>query len=157
LKQGVKISGPLLNGVLSIGLPIVLGPLGGPVGALASVAISAAGKLAKSHTGAETFGDLTEGVAERAILAEAAFTAMMKIDKRKLAEEGFFNNIRKVISRVGLVVKNIAPKVLDMVTELILRLALNALQKGLYRDTKGFYTPIGRVFILGRAPTPGRA
>ena len=157
LKQGVKIGGPLLNGVLSTGLPMVLGPLGGPVGALASVAISAAGKLAESHTGAESFGDPTEGVAERAILAEAAFTAMMKMDKQKLAEEGFFDDMRKVISRVGSVVKNVAPKVLDVVAEPTLRLALDALQKGSHGSAEGFYAPTGGALVLGRAPTPGGA
>jgi len=157
LKQGVKIGGPLLNGVLSAGLPMVLGPLGGPVGALASVAISAAGKLAESHTGAESFGDPTEGVAERAILAEAAFTAMMKMDKQKLAEEGFFDDMRKVISRVGSVVKNVAPKVLDVVAEPTLRLALDALQKGPHGGAEGFYAPTGGALISGGAPAPGGA
>ena len=157
LKQGVKIGGPLLSGVLSTGLPMVLGPLGGPVGALASVAISAAGKLAESHTGAESFGDPTEGVAERAILAEAAFTAMMKMDKQKLAEEGFFDDMRKVISRVGSVVKNVAPKVLDVVAEPTLRLALDALQKGPHGGAEGFYAPADGALIPGGAPTPGGA
>lgn len=157
LKQGVKIGGPLLNGVLSAGLPMVLGPLGGPVGALASVAISAAGKLAESHTGAESFGDPTEGVAERAILAEAAFTAMMKMDKQKLAEEGFFDDMRKVISRVGSVVKNVAPKVLDVVAEPTLRLALDALQKGPHGGAEGFYAPTGGALISGGVPAPGGA
>ena len=157
LKQGVKIGGPLLNGVLSMGLPMVLGPLGGPVGALASVAISAAGRLAESHTGAESFGDPTEGVTERAILAEAAFTAMMKMDKQKLAEEGFFDDMRKVISRVGSVVKNVAPKVLDVVAEPTLRLALDALQKGPHGGAEGFYAPTGGALIPGGAPAPGGA
>lgn len=142
LKQGVKIGGPLLQGALSTGLPMVLGPLGGPVSALASVAIAAAGKLAESHAGAESFGDPTEGVAERAILAEAAFTAMMKMDKQKLAEEGFFDDMRKTIQRVGSVVKNVAPKVLDVVAEPTLRLALDALQKGPHAaGAEGFYAP----------------
>lgn len=157
LNQGVKIGGPLLDGVLSMGLPMVLGPLGGPVAALASVAISAAGKLAESHTGAESFGDPTEGVAERAILAEAAFTAMMKMDKQKLAEEGFFDDMRKVISRVGSVVKNVAPKVLDVVAEPTLRLALDALQKGPHGGAEGFYAPTGGTLIPGGAPTLGGA
>lgn len=157
LKQGVKIGGPLLSGVLSTGLPMVLGPLGGPVGALASVAISAAGKLAESHTGAESFGDPTEGVAERAILAEAAFTAMMKMDKQKLAEEGFFDDMRKVISRVGSVVKDVAPKVLDVVAEPTLRLALDALQKGPHEGAEGFYAPTGRGLLLDGAPALGGA
>lgn len=138
LKKGIKIGGPILNNVLGTALPIALGPLGGPISSLASIAIATAGKFAESG-GAES-GGLTngppvapQGVAERAILAEAAFQAMMKMDHQTLAEEGFFGDMWKVAKRIAPVVGQVAPKVLEAIAQPALQLALQSVgnaQKG---------------------------
>ncbi|KAK8054389.1 hypothetical protein PG996_013690 [Apiospora saccharicola] len=131
LKQGIKVGGPILNNVLGTALPMALGPLGGPISSLASIAISAAGKLAESG-GAESGGFLgpapvPQGLAERAIMAEAAFQAMMKMDHQTLAEEGFFGDMWNVAKKMAPVVKQVAPKVLQVVGQPALQLALQSL------------------------------
>ncbi|KAK7991253.1 ATP synthase F1 [Apiospora saccharicola] len=131
LKQGIKVGGPILNNVLGTALPMALGPLGGPISSLASIAISAAGKLAESG-GAESGGFLgpapvPQGLAERAIMAEAAFQAMMKMDHQTLAEEGFFGDMWNVAKKMAPVVKQVAPKVLQVVSQPALQLALQSL------------------------------
>ena len=85
LGDAVKISGPILGTVLQTGPPLVLGPLGAPVGAAAGVPLSAAAKLAESATaksGFEQFAKLN-GVAERALLGEAALQAVLSLDPEK--------------------------------------------------------------------------
>ncbi|KAH0564820.1 hypothetical protein GP486_001793 [Trichoglossum hirsutum] len=141
VKQGIGFGGPILKNVIGTALPLSLGPLGGPVAALAGIAISAAGKLAETGTGAESAipgVDPLDGVAERAILAEAALTAMMKMDNQVLAEEGFFDDVWSVAKKVLPVVKNVAPKVLDVVAKPALQLALENLNKG--HGAEGLYT-----------------
>jgi hypothetical protein len=132
VKQAVGFGAPILNNIIGTALPLSLGPLGGPVAALAGIAISTAGKLAETSTGAESAipgVDPLDGVAERAILAEAALTAMMKMDNRVLAEEGFFDDAWSVAKKILPVVRNVAPKVLDVVAKPALQLALENLNK----------------------------
>ncbi|KAH6658280.1 hypothetical protein BKA67DRAFT_533439 [Truncatella angustata] len=102
LKQGIKVGGPILNNVLGRALSFALGPLGGSVVSLASIAISAARKLTESGRAEIGLGPaIPEGITERAILAEAASQAMMQIDKMTLEEEGFFSDTWNVIKKIA--------------------------------------------------------
>ncbi|KAK6075472.1 ATP synthase F1 [Seiridium cupressi] len=136
LQDAIKVGGPILNHAF----PLALGPLGGPISSLASVAIAAAGRFAESGTesgGLEAAA--TDGLIEHAILADAAFQAMLRMDNHTLAEEGFFIDVWKYAKKIAPAVKNIAPKVLDVVTQPALQIALQSLghvQKG---DSESFY------------------
>jgi hypothetical protein len=154
MKQGIHFGGPIVKDILGTALPFALGPLGGPVAALAGIAISSAGKLAETSTGAESAvpgADPLDGVAERAILAEAALTAMMKMDNHVLAEEGFFDDVWSIAKKILPVVKNVAPKVLDVVAKPALQLALESLNKG--HGAEGFYDQPEEMPRSGRPPT----
>ncbi|KAI1854417.1 hypothetical protein JX265_012451 [Neoarthrinium moseri] len=141
LKKGIKVGGPILSDVLGTALPMALGPLGGPISSLASVAISAAGKLAESGvTESGGIGPVVpQGVAERAIMAEAAFQAMMKMDHQTLAEEGFFGDMWNAAKKMAPVVKQVAPKVLEAVAQPALQIALQSLGNVQKSGAEGFY------------------
>ncbi|KAK8119663.1 uncharacterized protein PG998_004289 [Apiospora kogelbergensis] len=150
LKKGIQVGGPILNNVLGTALPMALGPLGGPISSLASIAISAAGKLAESG-GTESGGfmgptPVPQGLAERAIMAEAAFQAMMKMDHQTLAEEGFIGDMWNVAKKMAPVVKQVAPKVLQVVGQPALQLALQSLGNVQKSGAEGvtFDAPKGR-------------
>ena len=136
LKGAVGVGAPLLGGVLKTGLPIALGPLGGPIGALAGFALNAAGKLAES-TDAESFDafDAQEGTMERAILAEAAFTAVQTMDLHPDDQESIFSDMKDYVMKAAPTIKKVAPHVMGAMVEPALRVALNSLhnnnQKGI--------------------------
>ncbi|KAK7976389.1 hypothetical protein PG989_014852 [Apiospora arundinis] len=160
LKKGIKVGGPILNNVLGTALPIALGPLGGPISSLASIAISAAGKLAESG-GTESGGfmgpaPVPQGIAERAIMAEAAFQAMMKMDHQTLAEEGFFGDMWNIAKKMAPVVKQVAPKVLQVVGQPALQIALQSLGNVQKSGAEGltFDAPRGRQQLQGRRASP---
>ncbi|KAK6854769.1 ATP synthase F1 [Apiospora arundinis] len=143
LKKGIKVGGPILNNVLGTALPIALGPLGGPISSLASIAISAAGKLAEASR-------------ERAIMAEAAFQAMMKMDHQTLAEEGFFGDMWNIAKKMAPVVKQVAPKVLQVVGQPALQIALQSLGNVQKSGAEGltFDAPRGRQQLQRRRASP---
>lgn len=132
LKVGIKLSDPILGNILHVHLPIVLGAVGSPVGALAGAILSAAGKLAtQSSSLVHTFrqGLPYDGILERAILGEAAFCAVMSMKTRKLEELGVFSDMARVVKKIGPATKEIAPFIMHTLTAPALRIALDALYK----------------------------
>ncbi|KAK3375574.1 hypothetical protein B0T24DRAFT_697817 [Lasiosphaeria ovina] len=132
LNKGLKVVAPIATTVLKAGLPLALGPLGVPIASLAGVALSAAGKLAASATGTEA--DLGkaytfDGVAERAVLGEAAIAALRHMGNDKCQEEGLFDSMASTIMTMAPTVRGVAPKILGAVTEPALRMALDSLSK----------------------------
>ncbi|KAI4089329.1 MAG: hypothetical protein LQ344_005461 [Seirophora lacunosa] len=89
MKSALRTGGPLLGGALRTGLPMALGPLGAPIAALTGLALNAAGQLAELGD-AESLdpSEVQEGTMERAILAEAALTAVQTLDLHPEQEEG---------------------------------------------------------------------
>ncbi|MCJ1438955.1 hypothetical protein MMC27_008345 [Xylographa pallens] len=136
LKVAVRTAAPLLGGALKTGLPLVLGPVGGPVGALAGLVLNSAAKLAET-TDAESIFDqanVQAGTVERAILAEAAFTAMQKVQWHPDDQESIFSDMKDYIVKAAPTIKKVAPHVMGAMMEPALRIALNSLhnynQKG---------------------------
>ncbi|KAH0541692.1 hypothetical protein FGG08_003855 [Glutinoglossum americanum] len=130
LKSAVKIGAPIASNVLQAGLPILFGPIGAPIAALASVALRAAGKAAESSSASESFSlnaRQDDGLVERAILAEAALAGVMALNKKTLAEENLFSKMKDVAKVLSPVVKEAAPKVMGVITEPALRVALDTL------------------------------
>jgi hypothetical protein len=140
LKQGIKIGGPIIDNVLKGGLPKALGPLGGSISALASIALSTAGRLAESGFDESDMGKApAEGSAERAIMAEAAFQAMMKMDHQTLAEEGFFTDMWETVRRVAPVIMQVAPQVIEAATKPALQTAVKSFGQVQKNSAEGFY------------------
>ena len=136
MKGALRIGAPLVGGVLKTGLPMALGPLGGPIGALAGFALNAAGKLAES-TDAESFDPSSahEGTMERAVLAEAALTAIQTMQLHPDDQESIFSDMKDYVMKAAPTIKKVAPKVMGAMMEPALRMALNSLhnynQKGM--------------------------
>jgi hypothetical protein len=152
-KKAIQIGGP------------ILGAVGGPLGGLASVALSAAGSFAQT-IGAEgaldgpSLGPLTapHGTVERAVMAEAALCALLEMDEQTLEEEGFFDIMKSVVGGISSVVKSTAPQVLDVIGPAALKLAVDALKKNNTNGAESFYNEQPRVPIvrMPNLPTTGQ-
>lgn len=130
LKVGIKLSDPVLSNILQVHLPMVLGSVGSPVGALAGAILSAAGKLAtQSSSPVNSFrqGLPYDGILERAVLGEAAFSAVMLMKRRKLEELGVLSEMAKIVKQIAPATKEIAPFIMHTLTAPALRIALDAL------------------------------
>ncbi|KAH0536484.1 hypothetical protein FGG08_006637 [Glutinoglossum americanum] len=132
IKVGLRVGTPILGNILQAGLPIAFGPIGAPIGALAGIALRAAGKAAESEVAGESFSIDTiqaDGLVERAILGEAALAGVMSMSKTALEEEGVFSKMTDFIKKSSPTVKVVAPKVMGVVMEPALRIALEALSE----------------------------
>jgi hypothetical protein len=128
LAKGLKMGAPMIG----IAAPS-LGPVGAPIGALASVALGALGKLcAESAMGTESTIDPSapvHGLAQRAVLGEAALQAIMAMDKQMLHEEGIFDVMSAVVHTMAPVIKKAAPHIMNIVMPAALNLATTALNQ----------------------------
>lgn len=111
--------------------PFVLGPAGGPIWALASFALNAAGKVAaESYDGSEGASDapnLHEGSMERAILAEAALMTLQSKEFSEQVEESIFTDMKDSVMKVLPTIRKAAPHVMGAMMEPALRIALDSL------------------------------
>ena len=129
-KAVVKTAAPIAGNILKTGLPIVLGPVvGGPVGALAGVALSAAGRLAESAEESLDAEPNNDGVVERAILGEAALAAVMSKKRAKLESLGVFKEMGTVVNQLNPAIKQASPHIMGAVMEPALRVTLDALNQ----------------------------
>lgn len=130
LKLGIKLSDPVLSDILDVHSPIVLGPIGSPLGALAGAILASAGKLATTHS-APVYdfrqGLPYDGIVERSILGEAAFTVVMSMKRRKLEEIGVFADMADTVNKMAPVSRQLAPFIMHILTAPALRVALHAL------------------------------
>ncbi|KAH0555794.1 hypothetical protein GP486_006262 [Trichoglossum hirsutum] len=132
VKKAINIGAPIAGSILQAGLPIAFGPIGAPIGALAGVALRAAGKAAEFEMAGESFSSdvkLDDGLVERAILGEAALAGILSMSKETLADESLFSHLKDIIKPLAPIIKTVAPKVIGTVTEPALRIALDALSK----------------------------
>lgn len=130
LKVGIKLSAPTLSNILEVHSPIVLGSVGSAVGALAGAVLAAAGKFSSfSSSLVHDFrqGLPYDGIVERAILGEAAFSVVISMKRRRLEEEGIFANMAAVVKQLSPATKRVAPYIMDTLTAPALRIALDAL------------------------------
>lgn len=130
LRNAISIGAPILGDVFQTALPLALGPIGAPIGALASIALAAAGKHAESSS-AESYmpGNIgSDGAVERAILGEAALAAVMTMKRQQLEEDGILHDMAKTVKQLSPTVKQVSPHVMGTVTEPALRIALDSLK-----------------------------
>jgi len=105
-----------------------LGRVGPHLGALAGIALNAAGNFGRPGVETESSEAVLEaGVAERAILAEAAIASIVKLGPKKANEEGLFDIMTKVVKKIGPVVQRVAPKILGAVKDSALQIAISEL------------------------------
>lgn len=144
LRQALAAAAPIADTVLQTALPLALGPIGIPVGALAGVALNAAGRLAKQGSaGAESTVTYSfDGVAERAVLGEAALAAIVHLGAKRCEEEGLFTTMGDIVKKIAPVVTRVAPKVLTAIAEPALRIGLDELRKSQLGTTESAYPPI---------------
>ena len=129
IKDALRVGAPFVGNVLKTGLPLALGPLGGPIGALAGVALNAAGKLAET-TDAESSFDMEsihDGSIEKAILGEAALTTIQSMDLHPEDEESIFSDMKDYIVKAAPTVTKVAPHIMGAMMEPALRIALSSL------------------------------
>ncbi|KAJ5662231.1 uncharacterized protein N7477_009847 [Penicillium maclennaniae] len=100
-----------------------LGPLGGPLSALAGAALEAIAKLG----GPESMMNLqkaTQGATERAILAEATLQSVLQITDHELSEK-LMSDMRVTYFQLAPHVTNMVPKLFPALRDCALRLAVN--------------------------------
>jgi hypothetical protein len=130
-KTAISVGAPILGNVARIGLPIAFGPLGGVIGALAGTALSKAGELAGGAAEGGMVDSISnDDVIKRAVYAEAALQAMLKINREKLEEEGFIDDMKTVVSKLAPVAKRVAPKILAVIKDDVIQLLLEQLKNG---------------------------
>ncbi|KAJ8110446.1 hypothetical protein ONZ43_g5869 [Nemania bipapillata] len=144
LNKAVKVVGPIATTVLQTGLPMILGPVGGPVSALAGVALNVAGKIAASATGTEA--DLGksytfDGVTERAILGEAGIECLKHMGNAKCKQLGIFDNMTGIVKQTAPTLQGVAPKIMVAVAEPALRMTLDSLSRAQSGTEDTFITP----------------
>ena len=138
LKKAASVGAPLIGKALNTALPVALGPIGGPVGALAGFALNTAGKLCESAE-AESAMDgppiLHEGAMERAVLAEAVLTFLQTKELNHEAEESIFSDMKDTVIKALPTVRKAAAQVLPAMMAPALRIALESLHK--YNNPSG--------------------
>lgn len=130
MKIGIKLSDPTLSNILEVNSPIVLGSAGSAAGALAGAVLVAAGKFSSfSSSLVYDFrqGLPYDGIVERGILGDAAFSVVMSMKRRKLEEEGVFVNMAAVLKQLSPATKRVAPYIVNTPTAPALRIALDTL------------------------------
>ena len=140
LKQAASVGLPFLGSAASTVLPIALGPAGGPISAIFSCAMNAAGKLCESAVTEGFTQDsqtIEPGSMERAILAEATLTALQSMELSPEAEESIFGDMKDTVMKALPTVRKVAPQVLGAMMEPALRIALNSLHSYNAKSTVG--------------------
>lgn len=130
LKHVVQVAAPIASNVLQVATPF-MGPVGAPLAAVAGTALGLASKLTESSMAESSMGDSisTHGIAERALLGEAALQTVLNMDHDVAQKSGVFDTMVSVYTKLGPVVTKLAPKLMPAVVEPALRLALDHIQK----------------------------
>ena len=131
IKDVIKVGAPIVSGALSTVSPF-LGPVGGPVAALAGVAISAAGKgAAESDFENPSSGSASDqpGNAERAILAESTLQAVLNADASKVQALGLSRDIMNNYKKASNQAETVGPKLLPALLPTALHVSNDLLQK----------------------------
>ena len=114
-------------------IPTGLGLVGaGPIGALAGFALNAASRITAETTGAESAIDgpaIHEGSMERAILAEAALSALQSGELHPDLEESIFSDMKDTVMKALPVIRKAAPHVMGAMMEPALKIALDSLHQ----------------------------
>lgn len=117
----------VVSRVGSVALPIaspLLGPLGGPLSAVAGAALSAAAKAAGAESAVIGVQQTTEGVMERAVLAESILQSVLNIDDPELSQK-LLQDMQVTYSELAPHITNLAPKLTPLLKDSALRIAVN--------------------------------
>ncbi|KAF7627799.1 hypothetical protein AFLA_003170 [Aspergillus flavus NRRL3357] len=124
---GEYVGGNVNSNILKLGSPF-LGPIGGPIAALAATCVLFAGGVCESALdpeGSVSGSDIT-AYAHHAILAEAAIQATNRLSREALNKLNFEENVREEYSTLASQVYGIGSKLFPVLMESALRLALEA-------------------------------
>jgi hypothetical protein len=129
-----EVGAPIAKGVLNVGLPF-LGPAGFSIAALANVALGVAGKICESSMEGEESSLPSHHLSQqkfidRALLGEAALTAVLKMKENDRVPEGLFEMMEKTYTSLAPVIKRAASTVLNPLMESALRITLENVAKG---------------------------
>ncbi|KAK0610696.1 hypothetical protein B0T17DRAFT_500616, partial [Bombardia bombarda] len=122
---------PVAQGALSLASPL-LGPFGGPVSAIGGVALGALNK-AVSEADFDFASPiapkvaLESGVAERAVIAEAALQTVLRMEQSRTSK-GIIDRMQKKYAESGFTTahaNNIGPKLVPLLSQAGLRMAVN--------------------------------
>jgi hypothetical protein len=133
LKSIKDFPSPIPRNILLPNSSLTLGPLGVPAGAVASIALGAAanaveGEVTTAESGFEN-DPAFHGIAQRAILGEAALAAIQKMSADLREEENIFTDIGNTVKKLLPVVEKVGAAVIKEALEPLLRLALDELRK----------------------------
>ncbi|KAJ6100381.1 Serine protease [Penicillium canescens] len=133
LKSIKAFPSPIPKDILLTNSSLTLGPLGVPAGAVAGIALGAAanavgGEVTTAESGFEN-DPVFNGLAERAILGEAALAAIQKMSADLREEENIFTDIGNTVKKLLPIVEKVGSAVIKEALEPLLRLALDALRK----------------------------
>lgn len=131
LKTVGRAALPIAKGVLSVAPIATLGPVGAVLAPLAGIALDAAGKLVTESSIDEDTTDSvasqieSSGAVHRAILAEAALTAVLAIPEDTLKDSSIIDDMKAHFVQNHVAVKTVAPAIRNAVLEPGFRVALD--------------------------------
>ena len=113
--------------ILGTGLSV----FGGPYGAVAGIAINAAGQLLAKSSGAESLIEKSEISVERAILAEATLSAIQSgaLGKNRELHERILQDIKSKAATALPVIRKVVDQVMGTMLEPALKIALQSLRR----------------------------
>jgi hypothetical protein len=110
---------PVASAALNTAAPF-LGPIAGPVAALASAVLGFAGTLAETNMGAEVSAtDVTDytGFVQRGIIAEASIQTILDLPVRKYNSLGIDTHLRDAYELLGPNIYSLGPRLLPVVMQ----------------------------------------
>jgi len=131
LKSITSIGAQVTSTILTTGSPF-MGPVGGPIAALAGTILGYAGSLCESNMGAEsTFSQPNvEGFQERAVIAEAVLQTVLDMPMGKYQALNIDTLMKTAYESIAPGVYKLGPRVLPILMEPAIRIALNGAPVG---------------------------
>ncbi|KAJ5741062.1 hypothetical protein N7493_000934 [Penicillium malachiteum] len=121
-KSVVGVGARVGNFALPIASPL-LGPLGGPLSAVAGAALSAVANATGAESAFVSISQASQGVTERAVLAEATLQSISRIQDLELTER-LLKEMRVTYCKLAPHVTNLAPKLIPLLKDSALRIAV---------------------------------
>ncbi len=124
-----SVGAKILPSVLQLGIPF-LGPVGGPLAALAGTILGWAGSLCESSFDPEDEGSADpsqENYAERAVLAEAALQTALKLTLSQLSDLELLDAITEEYPGLQTNFGRVSPKLIGILLEPSTRIALDSI------------------------------
>ncbi|KAJ5174315.1 uncharacterized protein N7482_000192 [Penicillium canariense] len=123
LKSVINVVSKVGQTVLPLASPL-LGPLGGPVSAIAGAALGAVANATATESAFVDVPKASQGATERAVLAEATLQSVLKINDPDLSGK-IMKDMQATYSQLSPHVTNLAPKLVPLLKDSALRLAVN--------------------------------